>query len=116
MLKPGRHRYLVDLSNAGGMGMPLTRDVALKSGKKNGARVPAEAWRAAPKKITPIPKRLPLDFVPSQRNRRNVQDGGRIRTRIVDSRHAELPIRQIKDLQQTRIIPVGRCTGIAAKS
>jgi len=54
LLKQGKHLYLVDLSNVGGMVMPLILEIDLKSGKKYVARVPAEVWRYSPKKITTV--------------------------------------------------------------
>jgi hypothetical protein len=54
LLKQGKHLYLVDLSNLGGMVMPLILEIELKSGKKYVERVPAEVWRYSPKKITKV--------------------------------------------------------------
>ena len=54
LLKQGKHLYLVDLSNVGGMVMPLILEIELKSGKKYVERVPAEVWRYSPKKITKV--------------------------------------------------------------
>lgn len=42
---------------------------------------------------TRIHNQLLIDFLPSQRNTLNVQDGGAIQTLFFDSQHAELPIR-----------------------
>ena len=50
-----------------------------------------ERTRLAP--ATRIHNQLLIDFLPSQRNTLNVQDGGKIQTLIFDSRNAELPIR-----------------------
>ncbi|MES2319760.1 MAG: M1 family metallopeptidase [Pseudomonadota bacterium] len=52
LLKQGKHLYLVDLSNAGGLVTPLVLEIELKSGKKTIERVPAEVWRYSAKKIT----------------------------------------------------------------
>ena len=52
LLKQGKHLYLVDLSNVGGMVMPLILEIELKSGKKYVERVPAEVWALLAKKIT----------------------------------------------------------------
>ena len=46
----GKHLYLVDFSNLGGLVMPLILEIELKSGKKILERVPAEVWRYAPHK------------------------------------------------------------------
>lgn len=50
----GKHLYLVDLSNLGGLVMPLILEIELASGKKIIERVPAEVWRQSPKKITKV--------------------------------------------------------------
>ncbi len=50
-----------------------------------------ERTRLAP--ATRIHNQLLIDFLPSQRNTLNVQDGGAIQTLFFDRRHAELPIR-----------------------
>ncbi len=50
----GKHLYLVDFSNIGGLVMPLVLEIELKSGKKYIERVPAEVWRFSPKKITKL--------------------------------------------------------------
>jgi hypothetical protein len=52
LLKQGKHLYLVDFSNAGGLVTPLVLEIELKSGKKMIERVPAEVWRYSSKKIT----------------------------------------------------------------
>jgi hypothetical protein len=52
LLKQGKHLYLVDLSNNGGLVTPLVLEIELKSGKKIIERVPAEVWRYSAKKIT----------------------------------------------------------------
>ena len=50
----GKHLYLVDFSNLGGLVMPLILEIELKSGKKIIERVPAEVWRYAPHKISKV--------------------------------------------------------------
>ncbi|MFD2366602.1 M1 family metallopeptidase [Pseudoduganella sp. GCM10020061] len=54
LLAQGKHLYLVDFSNKGGLVMPLILEIELKSGKKYIERVPAEVWRYSPKKITKV--------------------------------------------------------------
>jgi hypothetical protein len=54
LLKEGRHMYLVDFSNKGGLVTPLVLEITLASGKKYIERVPAEVWRYNPKKITKL--------------------------------------------------------------
>jgi hypothetical protein len=54
LLKEGKHLYLVDFSNLGGLVMPLILEIELKSGKKYVERIPAEVWRYSPKKITKL--------------------------------------------------------------
>jgi hypothetical protein len=54
LLAKGKHLYLVDFSNLGGLVMPLVLEITLKSGKKFIERVPAEVWRLSPKKITKL--------------------------------------------------------------
>jgi hypothetical protein len=54
LLKEGKHLYLVDFSNLGGLVTPLVLEITLASGKKYIERVPAEVWRYAPKKITKL--------------------------------------------------------------
>ena len=54
LLDQGKHLYLVDFSNLGGLVMPLVLEITLKSGKKFIERVPAEVWRLSPKKITKL--------------------------------------------------------------
>ncbi|CAN7703401.1 M1 family metallopeptidase [Pseudoduganella sp. LjRoot289] len=54
LLEQGKHLYLVDLSNVGGLVMPLVLEIELKGGKKYIERVPAEVWRYSPKKITKL--------------------------------------------------------------
>jgi hypothetical protein len=54
LLKQGKHLYMVDFSNLGGMVMPLVLEIELKSGKKYIERIPAEVWRMSPKKITKL--------------------------------------------------------------
>jgi hypothetical protein len=54
LLKQGKHLYLVDFSNVGGLVTPLVLEIELKSGKKTIERIPAEVWRYSPKKITKL--------------------------------------------------------------
>ncbi|HEU4853417.1 MAG TPA: M1 family metallopeptidase [Telluria sp.] len=54
LLAQGKHIYLVDFSNRGGLVTPLVLEIELKSGKKYIERVPAEVWRYSPKKITKV--------------------------------------------------------------
>jgi hypothetical protein len=54
LLREGKHLYLVDFSNVGGLVSPLVLEIELKSGKKYIERVPAEIWRYSPKKITKL--------------------------------------------------------------
>ncbi|XLZ69940.1 M1 family aminopeptidase [Massilia sp. SR12] len=54
LLAQGKHLYLVDFSNLGGLVTPLVLQIELKSGKKYVERIPAEVWRYSPKKITKI--------------------------------------------------------------
>jgi hypothetical protein len=54
LLKEGRHMYLVDFTNVGGLVSPLILEIQLVSGKKYVERVPAEVWRHNPKKITKL--------------------------------------------------------------
>jgi hypothetical protein len=54
LLKQGKHLYLVDFSNAGGLVTPLVLEIELKSGKKIIERIPAEVWRYSAKKITKL--------------------------------------------------------------
>jgi hypothetical protein len=54
LLKEGKHLYLVDFSNLGGLVTPLVLEIQLASGKKYVERVPAEVWRYNPKKITKL--------------------------------------------------------------
>jgi hypothetical protein len=54
LLKQGKHLYLVDFSNAGGLVTPLVLEIELKSGKKTIERIPAEVWRYSSKKITKL--------------------------------------------------------------
>jgi hypothetical protein len=54
LLKQGKHLYLVDFSNAGGLVTPLVLEIELKSGKKYIERIPAEVWRYSSKKITKL--------------------------------------------------------------
>jgi hypothetical protein len=54
LLKEGKHLYLVDFSNLGGLVTPLVLEIQLASGKKYVERIPAEVWRYTPKKITKL--------------------------------------------------------------
>jgi hypothetical protein len=54
LLRQGKHLYLVDFSNAGGLVTPLVLEIELKSGKKYIERIPAEVWRYSSKKITKL--------------------------------------------------------------
>eukprot|EP01041_Mallomonas_annulata_P036702 gene36702-59851_t len=54
LLKQGKHLYLVDFSNLGGLVTPLVLEIELKSGKKVIERIPAEVWRYSAKKITKL--------------------------------------------------------------
>jgi hypothetical protein len=54
LLKDGKHMYLVDFTNKGGLVTPLVLEITLASGKKYVERVPAEVWRYSPKKITKL--------------------------------------------------------------
>ncbi|MFC0253362.1 M1 family metallopeptidase [Massilia consociata] len=54
LLKEGKHLYLVDFSNKGGLVMPLIVEIELKSGKKYIERIPAEVWRYSPTKVTKL--------------------------------------------------------------
>jgi Peptidase family M1 domain len=54
LLKEGKHLYLVDFTNKGGLVTPLILEITLASGKKYVERVPAEVWRYNPKKITKL--------------------------------------------------------------
>jgi hypothetical protein len=54
LLKEGKHLYLVDFSNLGGLVTPLVLEIQLASGKKTIERVPAEVWRYSPNKITKL--------------------------------------------------------------
>jgi hypothetical protein len=54
LLKEGKHLYLVDFSNLGGLVTPLVLEIQLKSGKKYIERIPAEVWRYSPTKITKL--------------------------------------------------------------
>jgi hypothetical protein len=54
LLKEGKHLYLVDFTNKGGLVTPLVLEIQLASGKKYVERVPAEVWRYSPKKITKL--------------------------------------------------------------
>ncbi|MDB5790889.1 MAG: aminopeptidase [Massilia sp.] len=54
LLASGKHLYLVDFTNVGGLVTPLVLEVQLQSGKKYVERIPAEVWRYSPKKITKL--------------------------------------------------------------
>ncbi|RNF28994.1 aminopeptidase, partial [Massilia aurea] len=54
LLKEGKHLYLVDFTNVGGLVTPLVVEIELKSGKKTIERIPAEVWRYSPAKITKL--------------------------------------------------------------
>jgi hypothetical protein len=54
LLSQGKHLYLVDFSNLGGLVTPLVLEIELKSGKKYIERIPAEVWRYNSKKITKL--------------------------------------------------------------
>jgi hypothetical protein len=54
LLAQGKHLYLVDFSNLGGLVTPLVLEIELKSGKKYIERIPAEVWRYSSKKITKL--------------------------------------------------------------
>jgi hypothetical protein len=54
LLSSGKHLYLVDFSNIGGLVTPLVLEIQLASGKKYIERIPAEVWRYSPKKITKL--------------------------------------------------------------
>jgi hypothetical protein len=52
LLNQGKHLYLVDFTNVGGLVTPLVLEIQLASGKKYIERIPAEVWRYSSKKIT----------------------------------------------------------------
>ena len=52
LLKQGKHLYLADFTNVGGLVTPLVLEIELASGKKYIERIPAEVWRYPAKKIT----------------------------------------------------------------
>ena len=54
LLAQGKHLYLVDFSNVGGLVSPLVLEIELKGGKKYIERIPAEVWRYNSKKITKL--------------------------------------------------------------
>jgi hypothetical protein len=54
LLKQGKHLYLVDFSNKGGLVSPLILEIQLASGKKTIQRIPAEIWRTSARKITKL--------------------------------------------------------------
>ena len=54
LLAQGKHLYMVDFSNLGGLVTPLVLEIQLASGKKYIERIPAEVWRYSSKKITKL--------------------------------------------------------------
>jgi len=54
LLGSGKHLYLVDFTNIGGLVTPLVLEIQLASGKKYIERIPAEVWRYSSKKITKL--------------------------------------------------------------
>jgi hypothetical protein len=54
LLAQGKHLYLVDFTNVGGLVTPLVLEIELKSGKKYIERIPAEVWRHSSQKITKL--------------------------------------------------------------
>ena len=54
LLAQGKHLYLVDFTNVGGLVTPLVLEIQLASGKKYIERIPAEVWRYSSKKITKL--------------------------------------------------------------
>jgi hypothetical protein len=54
LLASGKHLYLVDFTNVGGLVTPLVLEITLQSGKKYVERIPAEVWRYSPTKITKL--------------------------------------------------------------
>jgi hypothetical protein len=54
LLAQGKHLYLVDFTNVGGLVTPLVLEIELKGGKKYIERIPAEVWRYSSKKITKL--------------------------------------------------------------
>ncbi|MFC5461409.1 M1 family metallopeptidase [Massilia niabensis] len=54
LLASGKHLYLVDFTNIGGLVTPLVLELQLQSGKKTIERIPAEVWRYSPTKITKL--------------------------------------------------------------
>ncbi len=54
LLKEGKHLYLVDFSNKGGLVTPLVVEIETRSGKKYIERIPAEVWRYSPKQVTKL--------------------------------------------------------------
>ncbi|MGX4643683.1 M1 family metallopeptidase [Massilia sp. SYSU DXS3249] len=54
LLASGKHLYLVDFTNVGGLVTPLVLEIQLQSGKKYVERIPAEVWRYSPTKITKL--------------------------------------------------------------
>ena len=54
LLAQGKHLYLVDFSNVGGLVTPLVLEIELKSGKKYIERIPAEVWRYSSTKLTKL--------------------------------------------------------------
>ena len=54
LLKEGKHLYLVDFGNVGGLVTPLILEITLASGKQYVERIPAEVWRYTPTKVTKL--------------------------------------------------------------
>ena len=54
LLAQGKHLYLVDFTNVGGLVTPLVLEIQLASGKKTIERIPAEVWRYSSRKITKL--------------------------------------------------------------
>ncbi|HEU5436537.1 MAG TPA: M1 family metallopeptidase [Telluria sp.] len=54
LLAQGKHLYLVDFTNVGGLVTPLVLEIELASGKKTIERIPAEVWRYSSRKITKL--------------------------------------------------------------
>jgi hypothetical protein len=54
LLTQGKHLYLVDISNKGGLVSPLILEIQLASGKKQLERIPAEIWRHDARKVTKL--------------------------------------------------------------
>ncbi|PHR60287.1 MAG: aminopeptidase [Robiginitomaculum sp.] len=52
VLKSDENYYFFEFSNLGGLVMPIILEVEYKNGRKEEFRLPAEIWRANPKKVT----------------------------------------------------------------